>query len=234
MNTMQKRVDDKLRECLVETRRQDDMRLEEDMKLCEEHVFSEEFEANMQELFVVRSRKKNWKKIYRYAVSVAAVVLIVVGIASTSFTKTEASLPALDILEWLDNYFEFNKGNFSAEDGELIFEEVQIGYIPDGFSKMDEVKNHTYIRYSYSETSGRYFSVRVSKAATQSLQDNEDIGQSIFLNEDGYECAVIKQGDVISYIWEDYEGLYYYVSGNIGQDELEAVMNGILYEGEKQ
>ena len=31
------------------------------------------------------------------------------------------------------------------------------------------------------------------------------------------------------YIWEDDSGLYYYLSGNAGYDELLAVVNGIYY-----
>ena len=80
MNTVQNNSDEKFMACLTEARKRDNLRLEEDIGPCEEYVFSKKFENNMRKLLVVRNRRKNWKKMSRYAASVAAVVLIVVGI----------------------------------------------------------------------------------------------------------------------------------------------------------
>lgn len=229
---MQKNSDEKFIACLTEARRQDNLRLEEDIQTYEEHVFSKEFEANMQELFVVRSRKKNWKKTYRYVASVAAVVLIVIGVVSTSFTKTEASLPSLDILEWFENRFEFMKGVSTTKDEALVFDETRLGYIPDGFEKLEEDINFTYSRYRFKDAGNGYFSIRVSRFDVYSQQDNENVNSEVFLNTAGYECFHAKREDEDIYIWEDKDGLFYYLMGNIPNEELVAIMDGIQYEGE--
>lgn len=231
---MQNNSDEKFIACLAEARKRDNLRFEEDTESCEEYVFSKKFEKNMRKLFVIRNRKKNWKTISRYAASVAAVVLIIVGIVSTSFTKTEASLPTLDILEWLDNHFEFNKGNSTSKDEALVFEETRLGYIPDGFTKMSGEQNYTYVMYMYNGSNNERFSIRVSRVVINSLQDNENAVSDIFLNAAGYECFHIKRENEDIYIWEDNQGLYYYLAGNITMDEMVAIMDGIQYEGENE
>ena len=227
-----KAADEKLRESLRECMQGKNVMLDEEMEQYEEHVFSDKFETEMKKLFVVRNKKAERAKVLKYAVSVAAALLVVVGIAATSITYTKATLPSIDILGWLDNYFEFSKGVSTSKDTELIFDEAQITYIPEGFVKTGENKNFTYIEYKYENAENKYFSVRVSKVAVYTQQDNEEIFKESFLNESGFEYLCIRRGDVDMYIWEDFEQLYYRVSGNIEQEELESVMNGIQYKGE--
>ena len=186
----------------------------------------------MKKLFVVRNKKSERARIFKYAVSVAAALLVVVGIVSASATSTKATLPSIDILEWLDNHFEFNKGISTSKDTELIFDEAQITYIPEGFVKTGENKIFTYIEYKYENSEGKYFSVRVIKALNQPQQDNEEIVKETFVNDAGYECLYVERENEVVYIWEDSEGLFYRMYGNVGKDELCSIMNGIQYKGE--
>ena len=229
-----KTSDQILRECLQECVPVKSAMIEEEEEQQEDHIFSDEFEAGMKKLLVVRKKKTEWAKGFKYAVAVAATLLVVVGIISASATSTKATLPSVDILDWLDDHFEFNKGMADSKDGELIFEEAQITYIPEGFVKtMKEVK-FTHIEYKYENSEGKYFAIRVSKTLTQLHQDKEESVRENFLNSRGYECLYIERANEIVYIWENSEGLYYHLWGNITKEQLEAVMDGILYEGEKQ
>ena len=54
------------------------------------------------------------------------------------------------------------------------------------------------------------------------------------MNERGYECLYIERENEFTYIWEDSEGLYYRVYGNVDKHELNSVMNGIQYKGENK
>ncbi|MBR2038305.1 MAG: DUF4367 domain-containing protein, partial [Lachnospiraceae bacterium] len=185
-------------------------------------------------LLVVRNKKTKSTGVFKYAVSMAAALLVVVGIVSASATSTKATLPTIDILDWLDDHFEFSKGISTSEDGELIFEEAQITYIPEGFVKTGENKTFTYIEYKYENAGGAHFSVYVSKASVIPQQDNEEISREIFLNEDGYECLLIERENEAFYYWEDSNDLFYSVYGNAGKHELNSVMNGIQYKGENK
>ena len=224
-----KAADEKLRESLRECMRKKSAMFDEEMEQYEDHVFSDKFETEMKKLFVVRNKKAERAKVFKYAVSVAAALLVVVGIAFTSATSTKATLPSIDILGWFDTYFEFDKGTSTSKDTELIFDEAQITYIPEGFVKISEEVKFTHIEYGYGNAEGKNFLVYVSKVNAYTQQDNEEIFKESFLNESGYECLHLKRGEDDVYIWEDSEQVYYRVSGNIEQDELETIMNGIQY-----
>ena len=227
-----KTSDQILRECLQECVHIKSAMIDEEEEQQEDYIFSDEFEAGMKKLLVVRKKKTEWTKGFKYAVAMAATLLVVVGIISASATSTKATLPSVDILDWLDDHFEFNKGMADSKDGELIFEEAQITYIPEGFVKVTEEVKFTHIEYRYENAAGKNFSVRVSKAIGLPNQDNEEIIRENLFNERGYECLYIEHEDKAVYVWEDSEGVYYRVSGNVGQKELESVMNGIQYNGE--
>lgn len=229
-----KAADEILRECLHECIKEENIRLEAEMKQYEEHVFSEKFEKQMKELLVVKDKHLKHHTFFKYALSAAAVVLIIAGIVSASITSTKATLPSIDILGWFDNHFEFSKGTSTSQDSELIFDETQITYIPEGFVKTGENKNFTYVEYEYENTTGNRFFVYVSKAGVIPQQDNEEISREIFLNDDGYECLFTEYEDAESYSWEDSGGMFYHVYGNVGKNELNSVMNGIQYKGESK
>ena len=229
-----KAADEKLRESLRECIRKKSAMFDEEMEQYEDHVFSDKFETEMKKLFVVRNKKTERAKVFKFAVSVAAALLVVVGIAFTSATSTKATLPSIDILDWLDDHFEFRKGTPDSKESELIFDEAQITYIPEGFVKTGENKNFTYIEYKYENAEEKYFSVRVIKALNQPQQDNEAIVRETFLNDAGYECLYVERENEFAYIWEDSEGLFYRVYGNVDKHELNTVMNGIQYKGENK
>ena len=229
-----KAADEKLRESLRECMQEKNAMFDEEMEQYEDHVFSGKFEAQMKKLFVVRNKKAERAKVFKYAVSVAAALLVVVGIAATSITSTRATLPSIDILGWFDTHFEFSKGTPNSKESELIFDEVQITYIPEGFEKITEEVKYTHIEYGYENADGKNFSVRVTKALNQPQQDNEEIVRETFINDDGYECLYIERENESVYIWEDSEGLYYRVYGNVDKNELNSVMNGIQYKGENK
>ena len=225
-------ADQILGDCLQECMQQKQVMIDEEMEQYEDYVFSDEFETGMKKLLVVRNKKTKSTGVFKYAVSMAATLLVVVGIVSASATSTKATLPSIDILGWFDTHFEFNKGISTFKDGELVFDEEQITYIPEGFVKIWEEVKFTHIEYKYENAEEKYFSVRVIKALNQPQQDNEEIVKETFVNDAGYECLYIERENKAVYVWEDSEGMYYRVSGNVEQEELESVMNGIHYKGE--
>ena len=228
-----KTSDQILRECLQECVPVKSAMIDEEEQQ-EDHIFSDEFEAGMKKLLVVRKKKTEWTKGFKYAVAVAATLLVVVGIISASATSTKATLPSVDILGWFDTHFEFSKGTPDSKESELIFDEAQITYIPEGFVKTGENKNFTYIEYGYENASGNYYFVYVSKAGVIPQQDNEEISKEVFLNNAGYECLFTEREDEMVYSWEDSQGLFYRVYGDVDKNELSSVMNGIQYKGENK
>ena len=227
-------ADQILSDCLQECMQLKQVMIDEEMEQYEDYIFSDEFEAGMKKLLVVRNKKTKSTGVFKYAVSMAAALLVVVGIVSASATSTKATLPTIDILGWFDTHFEFSKGTPDSKESEFIFDEEQITYIPEGFVKVTEEVKFTHAEYGYKNASDDYFFVYVSKAKVNPQQDSEEISREIFLNGGGYECLYIERENELSYGWEDSEGLYYRVYGNMDKYELCAIMNGIQYKGENK
>ena len=223
-------ADQILSDCLQECMQLKQVMIDEEMEQYEDYIFSDEFEAGMKKLLVVRNKKTKSTGVFKYAVSMAAALLVVVGIVSASATSTKATLPTIDILGWFDTHFEFSKGTPDSKESQFIFDEEQITYIPEGFVKVTEEVKFTHAEYGYENASGDYFFVYVSKAKVNPQQDSEEISREIFLNEDGYECLLIERENEVFYYWEDSNDLFYSVYGNAGKHELNSVMNGIQYE----
>ncbi|MBR2036547.1 MAG: DUF4367 domain-containing protein [Lachnospiraceae bacterium] len=227
-------ADQILGDCLQECMQQKQVMIDEEMEQYEDYVFSDEFETGMKKLLVVRNKKTKSTGVFKYAVSMAATLLVVVGIVSASATSTKATLPSIDILGWFDTHFEFSKGTPNSKESAIIFDETQITYIPGGFVKVTEEVKFTYIEYKYENFEGNNFTIRVSKALTQLHHDNEEIVRESLVNDGGYECLYVEYENELAYIWEDSQGLYYRVYGNMDKDELNSVMNGIQYKGENK
>lgn len=234
MKAKKKEFDELMRKSLEEAMRIDQERLEEQLKNAEPHVFSEEFERKMGKVIADHRKRCKRRAVIRFSVKMAACLLLCVlcvGLVTAKHTAV-ASLPSIDIKGWFDKYFEFSKGSH-IDVRDVDFSEEKITYIPEGFVKTEEEQMRTYSNYVYENKEGQYFYVRCCMTLTQSQQDNEDIIQEVIKGENGYEYTMIIQTDEIMYIWEDTMGLYYYVSGNIAQEELMLVMNSIQ-EGDKE
>ena len=221
MEKNKKEVDEKIRQYLIAMMELEEERLNEQMEECEPHVFSEEFERKMQNLLTVHRKRCKRRAVLRFAAKMAACLLLCVGLVTATHTAV-ASLPAMDIKGWFAKHFEFSKGSQTKE--EVDFSEEMITYIPEGFVKTTEEKKYTYQRYAYEDRNGNYFNIRCSKALVESQQDNENIVREVITGDNGIEYTRIKQEKEVMYIWEDDAGMYYYVSGNIKEEELKQVM----------
>ena len=80
---------------------------------------------------------------------------------------------------------------------------------------------------------GKHFYIRCSKALVESQQDNENIVREVIKGDNGIEYTCIRQKDEVTYIWEDEVGMYYYVSGNIQEEELKRVMMSLQEDEQK-
>ena len=122
-----------LKESVLEACELDDERLQKLVDESEPHVFSERFEKNMEKVFRMYRRRCFMRKVTRYTAAAAVLVLVVTGgIFLTTGKSAEATTPGVNVLEWLKDYFSFEKGN-SGKSEEVLFDESRIGYMPEGF-----------------------------------------------------------------------------------------------------
>ena len=105
-----KACDEKLKSSILEAIELDDARLEEELKNCEPHVYSAKFEREMEALFERYRRKKKLKRIRRYAMAAAVVLLLTGGIFYLGSGDLRATKTNIDILEWFENFFTVKDG----------------------------------------------------------------------------------------------------------------------------
>ncbi len=146
-----KASDKKLQASLMEAMKLDDARLEEEMKNSEPHVFSESFEKRMEELIQAQKRKRKRSSfIRRFAASAAVVVLLVGGGLCIGSEQLRASAISIDIREWLEEFFTVENGSSGRKEEEgILFVETQLGYIPEGFEKVEEYESFSQVWYKY-------------------------------------------------------------------------------------
>lgn len=223
--------DSKLKASLVEAMKLEEARIEEEMKSVPEHVFPESFEQKMEDVLQVQKRKIRWMNIRRHAVAVLVVSLLIGGIMIVGSKDLQASTLSVDILAWLEEFFTTEKDKANREDNGALFEEEQIGYLPEGFEKVGKFESRMRVYYNYENTVGEWIRISVTGDKTFLHVDNEKVGYEVHLNNAGYEYTNVSRDDsgAEMLIWCDSTGVYYTLTGTVSHEELIKIMNGISY-----
>lgn len=231
-----KACDEKLRAALMEAWELENARLEEEMKKCEPHVFSDEFERKMDELFEKNGRKRNasgfrgrWSAVVKYSAIAAIVFILTGGIFVSQSPQLNASNLSVDILEWLGDFFTVKDGDANGNAAEALFCEEQIGYLPEGFVLVSEWETFSQVRYEYEGENGKYVVIHICENNLNSNVDNEDILKKVCVNQAGYEYTMLQgsKNDKVVIIWKDVSDIYYYITSNLDADEVIKIMDHI-------
>lgn len=234
--------DEKLKKALLEVWEKEDARLEEEIKQCEPHVFSREFEQKMNQLLNNHGRecaphgfRQKLTPFWKPLAAVVVVCIMISGILLTQSSSLRASALRIDILEWLDEFFTVEDGDGKRASEQVLFEESQIGYLPDGFEKVSEEIAFSQIQLKYKNDKEEYIILQVHKGKMFSTVDNEFAEQQLHVNEEGYEYTVVyrKDSEQTTVMWKDELDIYYYIESSLDQDEIVNVMNSISYIGRK-
>lgn len=226
-----KTYDEKLRAALRSVMEEEWAAVEEELKHVEPHVFSDRFNRRMEEVMRVREKKKRRSDIVRYVAAAIVTVLLVGGILFVGSKDLQASKFNLEIVEWFEKFFTMEEGEDTREEDDILFEESQIGYIPEGFEKVEESVRFSRVYYKNQNAQEDYFILHVHRDKTTSFVDNEEIEQNIGVNEDGFEYRYIYKEDMKENIvsWADKEDIYYYLRGTLEKEEIIKIMDGITY-----
>lgn len=228
-----KACDEKLRDSILRVMEQEDAELEEEMKQFEPHVFSESFEKKMEEVMRVQARKSKRSSIIRYVAVAVVVALLVGGILFIGSEDLRASEIGVGILEWMENFFvvENDTNRSKDEDVDVLFDESQIGYLPEGFEKVEEYESFSYVLYKYKNNIGDYIVLEVFRDKTSSGVDNDEITQEIGLNAFGDEYRYVHKEDSGENIltWTDENDICYVLNTLLNQEEVINIMNSINY-----
>ena len=226
-----KACDEKLKSGLMEAMKLDNARLEEEIQHGEPHAFSPLFEKRMEKLLQVQRSKGKVYHCVRYVAAAVLVLFLTGGILYVGSEDLCASKLSIDILEWTDTFFRFERHSEHKRDISRYFDESMITYLPGGFEKVEEASTYTTAWYKYQNEIGKEVTIKVIISSGETVVDNEGIILEVLLNEAGYEYTrVYKEAlGVETYLWKDHESIQYSITGNIGNDEMVNIMNGISY-----
>ena len=222
---------EKLKQCLFEAMEADVEKLKKQTESSEPHVFSQKFEAGMQVIIdSVEKKSKRRVMMKNFAVASAAALVLVIGGISISTSNVTASKSVVDIVAWVKEYFNFENGD-EYQEVALSFDESRIMYIPEGFIKDTEQMLFNYVTYEYKNQQEMYFNISVFRNKSSYQQDDKNIDYEIKLSESGCEYSYVYNTDkeVYTLLWENKEGIFYRLDGNIDLDELIMIMNNIKY-----
>lgn len=226
---------DKLKSALEKVMDEEEAELEKEMAGVEPHVFSEAFEKKMEKLLQDETPKQTsgqkLQKTTQYAAVLIIIGLLIGGIVFCTSDHASASKIGVEIREWLENAFTVEEGDTTRKDEGVLFEESQIGYLPEGFEKVYEDEAFSHVMYKYQNDTGDYIILNVWRDKIESGIDNDEIGQGIGLNADGLEYRfLIKQetdGNILT--WTDTEDAFYIVNSTLDKEEMIKIMDGISY-----
>ena len=220
-----------LKACIMEVMEKKEDELEEEMKNFEPHVFSKKFEEKMEAVMAVEKRKTRRYNAVRYVAAAIVTVLLVGGVIFIGNEEIRASKIGVEVLQWLENSFVVENKTDKDNAGDVLFEESRIGYLPEGFEKVEENVSFSKACYKYQNDAGEYIVLSVYRSKTVSGIDNEDIAQEVALNENGLEYRYVYREETEENIitWIDRDGKYYLLNSLMNKTELINIMNGISY-----
>ncbi len=220
---------EKLRLCIAEIMAEEDDKLEEEFSQVEPHVFSDRFEQQMESVMRIERRKTIRFDAVRYMAAAFVTLVLTLGIILIGNEEAQASKPGIGILAWLENFFVMEE-KFQSEK-EVLFDESQIGYLPEGFEKVEEVDRYSKVSYRYLNSDNEYIFLQVSRDKTAQYIDSEEIKQNMCLNEAGFEYLYMYKDDFGENIvsWKDADDIYYYLIATVEKEILIKIMDGISY-----
>ncbi|MCH5209334.1 MAG: DUF4367 domain-containing protein [Oscillospiraceae bacterium] len=188
-------------------------------------IFSEEHEQKMRKLFRDEQRKLFKKKFVRYLMRCACILLIVVVVVSVSVFSVNA---------WRAKFLNFimkseePNTNYHFDDGEAGFysdDDINIGYIPNGFIQLDnmQLNENIFLLFKNQE---QYFILTIQNADTISNVDTEGaFVEELTLSDK--DVIFINKDSVKTLIWGD-EQHSYMLYGNIEKNELIKIAKSVL------
>lgn len=204
--------------------------IKQEMEGVAPHVFSEEFEKNIEEAMQVkRSGKGIAKSRFKALRYVAAAFLAACFLGVFLFADAEkmlASVGLIDILEWSDTNFKFE-----AERTEAVktTEMCNIGYIPEGFVLEYNSALTFRTECKYQNEHGEYFILSANWGGGSYLVDNENVVIDTCVSETGIEYMYIFKPEekVNTVYWYGKDGALYHLIGNVQKEEIIKIMESI-------
>lgn len=185
----------------------------------DEITYSHSFERNMSKLI---DKMRN-DKYHRFTRKTVRFIVAAAVVAAITFTALAVEQSRNFIIEQFKTHSVFTVSD--TENSQNV-EEFELGYIPEGFEKVNEIKSDNRISYAYCDDFDNKFTVNKCLIDYDFLIDSEksiswetqENGRTYY----GYELA----NNNTAYTWNDGEYIYH-IEGSIDKKELLKIVTNI-------
>lgn len=199
------------------------------------HTFSPWFEREMEELIRVQEQQEIRRKIFRYSRNIAAAILVIIITLPIFSSEVRASYQDFFqvIAQKIGGDTEVKlvmKGSHDKNE----FVPAELGWIPDGMTKVSDAVEDTYLHQFYQDKDGKYFGV------DQQLVTVEH-GEVSWLGEDakvseielrGTTATLTEYNGTVMLVWHE-SGCLLELSGTISKENLLKVAENIMISNPK-
>ena len=226
MNRKDNSFDEAFDMLLTEAAIQADKNIGAKLQIPEENIiFSEEHEQKMRKLFKHEQQKLFRKKLVRYSMRSACILLLVAVLTFVSLFSVSAWR-----VKFLNFVMEFGEPNTDyhldgGETGSYSEDDINIVYIPNGFAVVENIRDgdHIFLEFKNQE---QYFTLTIESVNVLSNIDTEEVFiEKLTLN--GIDTIFVDKDSVKTLIWSD-DKHSYTVYGNISKNELIKIAKDVL------
>lgn len=223
-----KLTDDMLRNAALEAAQYMDQK-SVDAGKNQSHTFSPWFEREMETLMQKQKRQEERHKLFRYGRNVAAAVLVVIIALPLFNPAVRASYQDFFqvLIQQIDGYtekFVVMKGDHMENE----FMAAELGWIPDGMTKISDDREDTYFHQFYKSADGQYFGldqqlVTVESGSVSWLDKDARVSE---IELRGITATLTEDNGVISLVWHE-KGYLMEISGRLSREDILKIAENI-------
>lgn len=182
----------------------------------EEFIHSENYNRQINRLF----DKMRGDKYHRFTKKATTIILVAAILFALVVAGFAATIGRDFVIKTFSDHLEYS---VTDKTNSKIVNDLQVGYVPDGFILENEelFKNYCYKAYSSND---RHFSITKGLISGEYSFDLSDSKEIISIN--GVKYFYIEIEGLREYVWND--GNYNYkIKGNLGKDDLLTIAQSI-------
>lgn len=185
----------------------------------DEITYSHSFERNMSKLI---DKMRN-DKYHRFTRKTVRFLVAAAVVAAITFTALAVEQSRNFIIEQFKTHSVFSVSD--TENSQNV-EEFELGYIPEGFEKVKEIKSDNRIFYEYADDFDNCFNT-IKYTKEYDIVTDSEIGVTFHYTDNGITYYVYEQNsNYFAINWNDGE-YFYHIDGNLDKKELLKIATNI-------
>ncbi len=228
-NNMQDRIFDIVLEGAMESyaeKELEEIPSEEELK--KQMQFSKGFEKKINKLFEKERRKQTYKTFLHYSKRIAVMIAIIFTVTTIVVFNVEAfRVKILNfIIEMQETHTDIKVEDKQKQDSSLDFEDINFGYVPEGFKCIENIKDEDILFIKFSNNHDQEIILQCSPISAKVSIDTENAySEKVRIN--GNDGLLVEKGKDNSLVWHDKNNIFRIFS-NLPTEEIIKIAEKII------